>query len=160
MANINLDILSNVNSNRSNANVYTDVALDFALDSTFSNELYKQQQILDLQADNNLGAIYNSITNIITTTPGQKPLNPVFGISFGQILFSQITNERALSIGNAIYAGIQKFEPRVNIINVNVTPDPEANQYEITITVNIPRFEAQQVEIVGILDKSGFYINN
>jgi len=160
MANINLDILSNVNSNRNNANVYTDVALDFALDSTFSNELYKQQQILDLQADNNLGAIYNSITNIITTTPGQKPLNPVFGISFGQILFSQITNERALSIGNAIYAGIQKFEPRVNIINVNVTPDPEANQYEITITVNIPRFEAQQVEIVGILDKSGFYINN
>ena len=160
MANINLDILSNVNSNRSNANVYTDVALDFALDSTYSNELYKQQQILDLQADNNLGAIYNSITNIITTTPGQKPLNPVFGISFGQILFSQITNERALSIGNAIYAGIQKFEPRVNIINVNVTPDPEANQYEITITVNIPRFEAQQVEIVGILDKSGFYINN
>ena len=160
MANINLDILSNVNSNRSNANVFTDVALDFALDSTYSNELYKQQQILDLQADNNLGAIYNSITNIITTTPGQKPLNPVFGISFGQILFSQITNERALSIGNAIYAGIQKFEPRVNIINVNVTPDPEANQYEITITVNIPRFEAQQVEIVGILDKSGFYINN
>ncbi len=160
MANINLDILSNVNSNRNNANVYTDVALDFALDSTYSNELYKQQQILDLQADNNLGAIYNSITNIITTTPGQKPLNPVFGISFGQILFSQITNERALSIGNAIYAGIQKFEPRVNIINVNVTPDPEANQYEITITVNIPRFEAQQVEIVGILDKSGFYINN
>lgn len=160
MANINLDILSNVNSNRSNANVFTDVALDFALDSTFSNELYKQQQILDLQSDNNLGAIYNSITNIIITTPGQKPLNPVFGISFGQILFSQITNERALSIGNAIYAGIQKFEPRVNIINVNVNPNPEANQYEISITVNIPRFDAQQVEIVGILDKSGFYINN
>lgn len=160
MANINLDILSNVNSNRSNANVYTDVALDFELDSTYSNQLYKQQQILDLQADNNLGAIYNSITNIITTTPGQKPLNPVFGISFGQILFSQITDDRALSIGNAIYEGIQKFEPRVNIINVNVTPDPEANQYEITITINVPRFNTQQVEIVGILDKSGFYINN
>lgn len=160
MANINLDILSNVNSNRSNANVYTDVALDFELDSTYSNQLYKQQQILDLQADNNLGAIYNSITNIITTTPGQKPLNPVFGISFGQILFSQITDDRALAIGNAIYEGIQKFEPRVNIINVNVTPDPEANQYEISLTIVVPRFSTQQVQIVGILDKSGFYINN
>jgi len=160
MATINLDILSNVNSNRSNANVYADVALDFALDSTYNNQLYKQQQILDLQANNNLGAIFNSISNIIITTPGQKPLNPVFGINFGNILFLSVTNERALSIGNAIYTGIQKFEPRVNIINVNVTPNADQNQYQITIKISVPRFNTQQVEIVGILDKAGFYFNN
>ena len=160
MATINLDILSNVNSNKNNANVYTDVSLDLQLNSTYSNQLAKQPQILDLVVDTNLGAIYNSIANIITTTPGQKPLNPIFGINFGQILFLPITNQRALSIGNAIFTGIQKFEPRVNIINVNVIPDAEQNQYTIEITVIVPRFSAQQVKIVGVLDKAGFYLNN
>lgn len=160
MAIINLDILSNVNSNRNNANVFTDLTLDLSLDSTYSNQLYKEQQNLDLKADTNLGAIYNSIANIITTTPGQKPLNPVFGINFGQILFQPVTDDRALSIGNAIYAGIQKFEPRVNIINVNVDPDPDNNQYTISLTVVVPRFSTQQVKVVGVLDKAGFYYNN
>lgn len=160
MPSINLDILSNVNSNRNNANVYTDVKLDLTLGSTYSNQLYKQQQILDIQADTNLGAIFNSIANIISTTPGQKPLNPPFGINFGNILFLPVTNERALSIGNAIFQGITRFEPRVNVININVVPDPEANQYTITFTVVVPRFSTEQVQVVGVLDKANFYFNN
>lgn len=160
MPSITLDILSNVNSNKNNANVFSDVQLDFMLDSTYNNQLYKQQQILDLQSDTNLGAIYNSIANIITTTPGQKPLNPVFGVGFGDLLFLPVTNQRALSIGNAIYQAILTFEPRVNIINVDVKPVEEENQYIITLTISVPRFNTQQVQVVGVLDKTGFYFNN
>ena len=160
MPSITLDILSNVNSNKNNANVFSDVKLDFMLDSTFNNQLYKQQQILDLQSDTNLGAIYNSIANIITTTPGQKPLNPTFGVGFGDLLFLPVTSQRALSIGNAIYQAILTFEPRVNIINVNVKPVEEENQYIITLTISVPRFNTQRVQVVGVLDKTGFYFNN
>lgn len=160
MPSITLDILSNVNSNKNNANVFSDVQLDFMLDSTYNNQLYKQQQILDLQSDTNLGAIYNSIANIITTTPGQKPLNPVFGVGFGDLLFLPVSNQRAQSIGNAIYQAILTFEPRVNIINVNVKPVEEENQYIITLTISVPRFNTQQVQVVGVLDKTGFYFNN
>ena len=67
MPSINLDILTNVNAERNNTNVYTDLTLDLAIGSTANNQLYKEQQILDIQADTNLGAIYNSISNIITT---------------------------------------------------------------------------------------------
>jgi phage baseplate assembly protein W len=160
MPSITLDILSNVNSNRNNANVYSDLKLDLMLDTTFNNQLYKQQQILDIQADTNLGAIYNSIANIITTSPGQKPLNPIFGVGFGDLLFLPVTDQRAMSIGNAIFQAIQTFEPRVNVLNVNVQPLPEENQYIITLTITVPRFNTQQVKIVGVLDKAGFYFNN
>lgn len=160
MPSITLDILSNVGSNRNNANVFSDLKLDLTLDTTFSNQLYKQQQILDIQSDTNLGAIYNSISNIITTAPGQKPLNPSFGISFGSLLFLPVTRQRALSIGNAILQAIQTFEPRVVVVNVNVEPREEQNQYVVTLNINVPRFNVQQVKIVGILDKSGFYFNN
>jgi phage baseplate assembly protein W len=160
MPSINLDILSNVNSFRNNANVYSDLHLDLETGYTFNDQLYKNQQILDVQADTNLGAIYNSITSIITTRPGQKPLNPVFGIGFGDMLFIAVTNDRARAVGTAIYEGIKRFEPRVNIINVNVTPDPENNQYSIELSITVPRFSTQQVKIVGVLDKAGFYFNN
>jgi phage baseplate assembly protein W len=160
MANINLDILSNVNFDRNNANVFTDLQLDLSLDYTFSNQLTKQQQILDLKANTNLGAIYNSIVNIVTTTPGQKPLNPIFGINFGDLLFLPVSESRAKSIGTAIFEGIKRFEPRVNIINVNVTPQTEETQYVIDLTLTVPRFNTQQVKIVGALNKAGFYINN
>lgn len=160
MATISLSPLANSYSNRNNATVYSDVHLDIAIGSTFSNQLFKQQQILDIQADNNLAAIYNSIASIITTTPGQKPLNPTFGINFGNLLFSQVTNDRALSIGNAIYQGITQFEPRVTVNNVNVTPNFDQQQYTISITVTVPRFGTQQTTIIGTLDKSGFYLNN
>jgi len=160
MPSINLDILSNVNSFRNNANVYSDLHLDLETGYTFNDQLYKNQQILDVQADTNLGAIYNSITSIITTRPGQKPLNPVFGIGFGDMLFMAVTNDRARAVGTAIYEGIKRFEPRVNVLNVNVVPDPENNQYSIELSITVPRFSTQQVKIVGVLDKAGFYFNN
>jgi phage baseplate assembly protein W len=160
MPKITLDILSNVNSNRNNANVFTDLHLDLTVGNTYNDQLYKQQQILDVQADTNLAAIYNSIRSIITTSPGQKPLNPVFGVGFGDLLFQQVTPNRGRSIGEAIFQGIQRYEPRVNIINVNVIPDSDNNQYTIELTVTVPRFNTQQVKIVGTLDKTGFYYSN
>jgi len=160
MATISLQPIANTFSTRNNATIFSDLHLDVVIGNTYNNQLFKQQQILDIQADNNLAAIYNSIVSIITTTPGQKPLNPVFGINFGDLIFLPCTNDRALSIGNAIYQGINQYEPRVVLNNVNVTPVFDQYQYIITISITVPRFSTQQVTIVGTLDKSGFYINN
>jgi len=160
MATISLQPIANTFSTRNNATIFSDLHLDVVIGNTYNNQLFKQQQILDIQADNNLAAIYNSIVSIITTTPGQKPLNPVFGINFGDLTFLPCTNDRALSIGNAIYQGINQYEPRVVLNNVNVTPVFDQYQYIITISITVHRFSTQQVTIVGTLDKSGFYINN
>ena len=160
MATISLQPIANTFSTRNNATVFSDLHLDVVVGSTYNNQLFKQQQILDIQADNNLAAIYNSIVSIITTTPGQKPLNPVFGINFGDLVFLPCTNDRALSIGNAIFQGINQYEPRVVLNNVNVTPVFDSYQYIITLSITVPRFSTQQVTIVGTLDKSGFYLNN
>jgi hypothetical protein len=160
MASITLNALANVNSQRNNANIYSDLHLDLAIGSTYNNQLYKQQQIQDVQSDTNLGAIFNSIASIITTSPGQKPLNPAFGVAFGDILFLPVTEERALTIGNAIFRGIQTYEPRITLSNLNITPDPDNYKYTINLTITVPRFNTQQITLNGILDKTGFYFNN
>ena len=109
MANVNLNVLSNVNSDRNNSAVFTDLTLDVIINKTYSNQLYKTQQIIDIQSDNNLGAIYNSISNLITTSPGQKPLNPLFGISFRDLLFLPVSEDRGRLIGTTISENIQKM---------------------------------------------------
>jgi phage baseplate assembly protein W len=160
VANVNLNVLSNVNSDRNNSAVFTDLTLDVIINKTYSNQLYKTQQIIDIQSDNNLGAIYNSISNLITTSPGQKPLNPLFGISFRDLLFLPVSEDRGRLIGTTISENIQKFEPRVNINNINIIPDEEQQQYVIELNISVPRFNVQQTKIVGVLDKAGFYYNN
>lgn len=160
MARLNLNILQNVNADRNNSAVYTDVNLDLTLGLTYNDQLAKNLQITDVQVDTNLGAIFNSIANIISTTPGQKPLNPVFGINFGGLLFLPVSEDRARIIGSAIYNGIQKFEPRVNINNINIIADPEPQQYNVELNISVPRFNVQQVKVVGVLDKTGFVYNN
>ena len=160
MATIKLDILTNTNADRDNSSVYADLSLDLQFNTTYNNQLTKQFQIADIRADYNLKAIYNSIASIVTTTPGQKPLNPVFGINFRDLLFLPVTEDRAQIIGNAIYSNVQRYEPRVNISGVNVTPIIDEGQYIVDMTVSIPRFGVDQVKIVGALDKTGFFFNN
>lgn len=159
MPKITLDALSNIGSDRNNTSVFNDLHLDLTLDTTLNDQLYKKQQITDIKSDSNLGAIYNSIANIIMTRPGQKPLNPIFGVGFGDLLFLPVTETRARAIGTAIYNAIKTFEPRVDIVSINVKTLPDDHQYLITMVINVPRFDAQQVQVVGLLDKTGFYLN-
>jgi len=160
MAKIVLDFLQNTDVSRKNTAVYTDLHLDLTLDITYSNELYKDKQITDIQVDNNEGAIINSIRSIITTSPGEKILNPTFGCNFGDLLFLPVTEYRARLVGETLLSSIIKFEPRVIIKNINVTPVFDESQYIIDFTIQIPRFKTQQVKFKGTLDKSGFFVNN
>lgn len=159
MAKIVLDFLQNTDVSRSNTSVYTDLLLDLQLNITYSDELAKKEQIADLKVDNNEGAIKNSITSIITTSPGEKILNPIFGCNFGDLLFLPVTEQRARLVGETIYNAITRFEPRVTVVNVNITPMFDESQYVVELTIQIPRFRTQQVKFKGTLDKSGFFIN-
>ena len=159
MAKISIDFLQNSNTGREATAVYTDIRLDLQLNRTYSDQLAKHQQITDLQVDNNEGAIKNAIVSILTTSPGEKILNPLFGCNFGDLLFLPVTENRSRLVGQTILNAIVKYEPRVKVINVNITPLFDESQYVIDLTLQIPRFKTQQVMFGGILDKSGFFIN-
>jgi len=159
MAKIVLDFLQNTDANRTNTAVYTDIRMDLQLDRTFSDQSAKTLQITDIRVDNNEGAIKNAITSILTTSPGEKILNPLFGCNFGDLLFLPVTEQRARLVGETILNAVTRFEPRVSVKNINVTPLFDDSQYIIDFTLVIPRFKTQQVKFKGTLDKSGFFIN-
>jgi phage baseplate assembly protein W len=158
MASINLDIISAPGSERDETAIYKDLHLDLSLDYTLSNELEKDLQITDITADNNVGAIRNALISLLTTSPGEKILNPLFGINFGDLLFLPVTEERANVIGSNIISNISKFEPRIKILNLTITPVIEEQEYICDFTYTIPRFNNQTLQLKGSLSQSGFYV--
>jgi phage baseplate assembly protein W len=91
----------------------------------------------DLRVDYDVNAIRNSIYNIFTTSPGNKILNPLFGCRLEDYLFEAITVTNAQTLGNKILAAISTFEPRVEVLKVQVTPEPDLNTYKVNLIYKI-----------------------
>tara|TARA_R100001129_G_scaffold184794_1_gene170721 strand:+ start:31 stop:432 length:402 start_codon:yes stop_codon:yes gene_type:complete len=94
----------------------------------------------DLIGLKNTSAIARSLRNIVFTQPGEKFFNPDFGSRISESLFENVDEVSALAIQDEIKSSIINFEPRVNLLNTKVVPNPELNEMNVTI----------EYEIVGI----------
>ncbi len=91
----------------------------------------------DLIKDIDIEAIKNSIKNILQTSKGTRRMLPYFGADLNWLLFEPIDTFTARRIGNIIYSEIMAWEYRMVIDNVNVAPDMDNYQYNITISFHI-----------------------
>ena len=91
----------------------------------------------DLITLKNENAIARAVRNIVLTTPGEKFFDPDFGSNVGEILFENVDDITAVSIEDEIKSCLSNYEPRVEIINVNVEPNFDENQFDVLITYRI-----------------------
>ena len=140
---------------------YTDLLLDLTLDYTKNNEFLRRKEIKDLKIDYDYAAIRNSIFNLFTTIPGQKILNPYFGLDIQRYLFLPVSENSAYDIGNIILKGINTFEPRVKVQNINVAPDEINQQYLVTLILTVVAVDpTTSFRLVGVLSNTGFNFLN
>lgn len=116
--------------------MFRDLHLDIKQKYTNNNQFHKNEEITDIVSDINENAIKNSLYNIFSTSPGQKILNPEFGLNFEQWLFTNMSENAVLVIKQTIYSQIQRWEPRVTLNDVTVIPNYEQNEYHISINYN------------------------
>lgn len=144
MASIILTNLQSVTPLSSISDVtYTDLHLDIQGSPTSFTR--------DIKVDNDLQAIKNSLSNLFSTVPGQKLLDPTYGLNLLQFLFEPVTKTVGTMIGQTILNGIQKYEPRVTILQISVDGDPDQNQYNITLGLQIPAFPATDPLILNTI---------
>jgi phage baseplate assembly protein W len=91
----------------------------------------------DIEVDLDIHAIRNAIRNIFTTRPGGKILNPSFGSRLDVYLFDQISDFKANLLGNDILKNLTTWEPRINVTQVVVTPNPDENTYYVQLKYKI-----------------------
>ena len=91
----------------------------------------------DLIALKNENAIARAVRNIVLTSPGEKLFDPDFGSSVSEILFENVDDITAVSIQDEIRNCLNNYEPRVDLINVDVDPNFDENQFDVKITYRI-----------------------
>lgn len=104
----------------------------------------------DLPVIRNQNAIIRSIRNLVETIPSEKFFNPNFGSNVRSSLFEFVDYGTASVIEDQIRNVIRNYEPRVENVSVNVYPEPDSNNFEVTVIFDIigQQFPAQQFSFI------------
>ena len=104
----------------------------------------------DLIAMKNASAIARSVRNIVLTTPGEKFFDPDFGSRISDSLFENIDDISALTIRDEIENSIRKYEPRVILDDIVISPNFDNNSFDVLIIYRIVGIDIppQQLEFV------------
>ena len=86
-----------------------------------------------------LGAIYQSIFNILNTEPGDRFFEPEFGISFESELFELIDDVSSVEIFRKITEAVDRFEGSVSVDfgETQVFPDPENHRFVFNLVFSV-----------------------
>jgi phage baseplate assembly protein W len=139
---------------------FKDIKLDLSIGRVVGNfPADRSPNNTDLTDIRDIHAIRQSIINILSTTPGQKLLNPYLGLDLRKFVFDPITEQTGDLIARAILNGLGAQEPRAKIINMLVFGDEDRHVYEITITLAFPGLNVTDYHMSGTLSTSKFNID-
>jgi phage baseplate assembly protein W len=130
--------------------IYTDLHLDLKLKTITNGDISIDAG--DIDVDENVNAIRNSIKNIFTTKKGQKIYDPEFGASLEQHLFEKVDDFYAKLIGKEILYNIEAYEPRIDVLKILVLPIPDQNEYNISIYYTFLKLKKEQTLKLKILN--------
>jgi len=91
----------------------------------------------------NLGRVINeqsvkqALTSLILTSKGERFYNPNIGSKVKSSLFDPADAMTAQTIRESITETITYYEPRVNLIGIEIADDPDNDRYKINIIFNL-----------------------
>ncbi|MGA1047658.1 MAG: GPW/gp25 family protein [Minisyncoccia bacterium] len=136
--------------------LYKDVDFDLKLSFTDNSELYKQDEKKDLAPIYDVKAVITSIKNILTTSPGEKILNPVFGLDLRDYLFEPVSETGAFCLGRDLYDGLTLQEPRIRLNTIRIKVYEDEQQYNIDLDISIPSLNVNNLSLKGVLNNDGY----
>lgn len=155
MAKIVIDQLPK-NYNNQKPFVYADLHLDLQEQYTINDNMNQRPEINDFRLDYDLDAIKTSLRTLFLTSPGEKILDPLYGLDLRPFVFEPVTTNKSFDLQRIVKSEINRYEPRVNVIGVDVVPMFDDNAYQISINLNIPGLSIGGVIFSGMLNRSGY----
>lgn len=87
----------------------------------------------DLIVTKNETAIARAVRNLVLTGTGERFFNHNLGSQVSKVLFENIDPINASVIKDEIENTINNYEPRVDLIDVDVIPNYDDNEFNVTI---------------------------
>jgi phage baseplate assembly protein W len=86
-------------------------------------------------------AIKTSLKNLILTSNFERPFHSEIGSPIKRLLFEPATPMLGVVMKRAIVDTVNNFEPRVELLNVDVNVAPDSNAIRVTIEFKIKNTE-------------------
>lgn len=122
--------------------IYSD--LDLRLFKTGAN---------DISPLTDINAVKNAVKNLVLTNFNDRPYQPELGSNVRALLFEPANAFTAYAIKGEIVRVLEEHEPRINKIVVDVTANPDSNEFLITIQFNILTIVNTDVEVSFYLSR-------
>ena len=106
----------------------------------------------DLIALKNESAIARSVRNLVLTGQGERPFQPVLGTGVSRLLFENMDKLTASTIRSELRTTIENYEPRVEINEIIVEPNPEGNAMDVTLQYFIIGIDVPEQELTFALE--------
>ena len=104
-------------------------------------DFHKNLQIIpgkeDLARKVNEEAVKESIRNLVLTNKGERPFQPQLGCDVRKLLFENITPQTFDLIQTVITDTIEQYEPRCELLGVDVFGDIDSNAVDIKIVFRL-----------------------
>ena len=91
----------------------------------------------DLVVVKDKAAIIQAVTALLLTNKGERPFQPDLGCDIRRSLFEPLDYATAGLIRSQVVEVLGKYEPRIDVENVNVKPDLDSNGYEVELYFRI-----------------------
>lgn len=105
--------------------IYTDLDLNFTV----------HPRTHDVSKKADVSAIFASLKNLIKTSNFERPFHPEIGCQLHSLLFEQMTHDVISTIERTIKYTVINFEPRVEILDVTVTPYDHRIEIDLTFKI-------------------------
>jgi phage baseplate assembly protein W len=109
--------------------------------SDFSASFSRNVITNDVVRLNDIDAVKRSVKNLIVTDKYERLLDPELGAGISELLFEQMTPLTTVALRETIIQTLNRYEPRINIDTIDVTPDYDRNSYFISIAFSLVRNE-------------------
>jgi phage baseplate assembly protein W len=106
---------------------FKDISVTFGLHPTTNDLLVAKDE----------NAIKIALQNLVLTKRGERPFNPRIGSRIPELLFDVLDFATAGIIRDEIFDLVRRYEQRINLIDVIVTPDDSNNAFEVYIEYEI-----------------------
>ncbi len=108
----------------------------------------------DLVTVKDNAAISQAIVNLLLTNKGERPFQPNLGAEIYKTLFEPLDYGTAGIIRSAVIEVLEKYEPRIRVSEINVTPDFDNNSYSVDLTYIIRGRDDRPVSVQVFLERT------
>lgn len=86
-------------------------------------------------------AVTQALKNLIQTNYYEKPFQPFFGGNIRSMLFELVDDESEEELAEQIMRAINTYEPRAQVLGLDVTVNPDQNSLSVTIEYQVVNTE-------------------